>query len=483
MPTAKLVILDQVNVQLKGVDPDTLQECQDQLTYHVPGYIHMAKYKLGWWDGKIRLMNKSGFTCFNLLEYILPTLSFHGYNIDIEDRCQWENTISAQMSFIDNQFLSEFVDKEGNPITLWKHQVDGVNAAIREGSGILELATGAGKSIICGIMARLWQVHGHVVIIVPNIDLAIQTQYEFQQRVGLDCGIWYGERKERKQTTIATWQSLDHFPELFNDVICVIVDECHQAKSSTINEMLTGPGANVPFRFGCTGTLPKEDLFRKQIEGSIGKHIHIVRSRELQDIGVLADAHIYQLRLDDESNLAWQRDSAFHVMWKDELDWFFDQPDRLVYMAETIKLVAEEQGNTLVLVQYREHGKKLAALIPGAISLDGRNKNRKDHYDKFNSGDNNILICTYGIASTGLDIPRIFNLVFIEPGKKFEKVMQTLGRGFRKAKDKTHLNVFDICGNGGMSKTHAAKRRTLYKEAKQTFQIIDVEYHNASIDC
>ncbi len=482
MPTAKLVIHDQVNVQFKGLDPDVLQECQDELTYYVPGYVHMAQFKLGWWDGKIRLMSKAGMTQFNLVEYIMPILDREEYALTVEDRCQWENTISGQMGFIDNTYLSDFVDKEGNPITLWNHQVEAVNAAIQQGQGVLELATGAGKTIICGIMAKIWSEFGHVVIIVPNIDLAIQTQFEFQQRVGIDCGIWYGERKERKQITIATWQSLDHFPELFHDVVCVIVDEVHQAKAKVLNEMLAGPAANVPFRFGCTGTLPKEDLFRKQIEGTIGKHIHVVRSKELQDLGVLSDATIYQMKLDDINNPRWIKASGFIETWKDELDWMFGDEERLAYMSETIQAIVEEYNNTLVLVQYRAHGKKLEAAIPGSVSIDGRTKDRKEYYDAFNTGDDNILICTYGIASTGIDIPRIFNLVIIEPGKKFEKVMQTLGRGLRKAEDKEHLNVFDICGNDGMSKKHSATRRRLYKEAKQTLQIIDVEYHDASAD-
>jgi superfamily II DNA or RNA helicase len=160
----------------------------------------------------------------------------------------------------------------------------------------------------------------------------------------------------------------------------------------------------------------------------------------------------------------------------------FSDEDRLFYLATTIEEIVEEFGNTLVLVQYREHGKKLAGLLPDAISLDGRDKDRRDHYEKFNTNNNGLLICTYGIASTGIDIPRIFNLIIIEPGKKFEKVMQTLGRGFRTAEDKDHINIFDICGDDGLSKKHAASRRTFYKEAQQSLQIIDVEYYDANFD-
>ena len=209
MPTAKLVIHDEVNVQFKGVDPDTLYACQEELTYYVPGYQHMAKVKLGWWDGRIRLMHASGYTHFNLIDYIDPILVHEGYDIEIDDRRTWVDNVSDKLEYIDDTYLNRFLDREGNPITLWKHQVKAVNTAIECGQGVLELATGAGKTIICGIISQLWSAHGNVVVIVPSIDLILQTQYEFEHRVGVVAGMWYGERKERKDVTIATWQSLD----------------------------------------------------------------------------------------------------------------------------------------------------------------------------------------------------------------------------------------------------------------------------------
>ena len=32
-----------------------------------------------------------------------------------------------------------------------------------------------------------------------------------------------------------------------------------------------------------------------------------------------------------------------------------------------------------------------------------------------NGADNKVIIATYGVASVGINIPRIFNLVLIEP--------------------------------------------------------------------
>ncbi len=259
-----------------------------------------------------------------------------------------------------------------------------------------------------------------------------------------------------------------------------VVSNCHQAKARTINEMLTGPGANVPFRFGCTGTLPKEEIFRFQIEACIGKQIFVLRTWQLQHLGVLADTIVYQIRLNDFGNPAYQKRIDYNPFedWSDELDWLMMNPERLDYIAETLSKVRDDYGNTLVLVPFRKHGKALQERLDGSVSLDGRDRNRSVHYKHFNETDDNILICTYGIASTGLDIPRVHNLSMLEPGKKFEKVIQTLGRGLRKADDKHTLNVFDICSNHGISGSHSKKRIKLFREAKQHIEIIEAKYYD-----
>ncbi len=473
---ANIIVKDEVNVRIKGLDPDLIDEAQERLTFFVPGHNHMPSYKLGRWDGKIRLMTKTGTTYLNLLEYIMPLIEDGGYDVVFEDnRSDWSEVTDA-ITEIKPDYFGD-IDFKGEPLLLREYQVDAVNVAINNGSGVLELATGSGKTLIAAVISKIYSEYGKVIIIVPTTDLILQTQHTFKQ-VGIETGIWYGEIKEQKQVTVATWQSLDKYPELFFDVSCVICDECHLSKAKTINEIMTGPAANVPFRFGCTGTLPKEELFRLQIEASIGKPIFVLRTWQLQQQGVLADTNIYQITLNDLANEEYaKRVEKFPFGdWADELTWLFSCKPRMEYIANLISDIRNNSGNTLILVPYRKHGKYLQELIPNSMSLDGRDKNRLEKYEKFNNTDDNILICTYGIASTGIDIPRIFNLVTLEPGKKFEKVMQTIGRGLRKADDKHRLNVYDVCSNNSMSRNHATKRRKLYKEAKQELEIIEVEY-------
>lgn len=483
-------IKDEVNVRVKGVDRDTLKEASKELTFFVPGFQFMPAYKLGRWPGTIKLFHETGATYLNLLDRVLPTLENAGYEFSIQDdRRDWSDVLEA-IECPDDHVFAEYKNDKGEPIILRDYQMDAIRTALSTGSGILEMATGAGKTLTCAAISHAYAPFGKVVVIVPDVGLVLQTHGVFKS-VGIDTGIWYEKIKEQKQVTISTWQSLDGFPELMNDVVCVILDEAHQGKAKTINEIMTGPAKNVPFRFGCTGTLPKEELFRLQIEASIGPSIFQLATWELQKKKVLAETNIYQIQLQDKKNPAyWNHKRPKNVKdedwkgpdfpeWKNQLDWFFTCEDRMRIIAELIQDAVDTSGNTLVLVNYRAHGEALQALLPGSVYMDGTNDaktERLPHFKRFNETDGNILICTAGIASKGIDIPRIFNLIFIELGKRFERTMQTIGRGLRKASDKDSVNILDICGDHGYSKSHATDRRSLYREAKQHVEIITLEY-------
>jgi superfamily II DNA or RNA helicase len=82
-----------------------------------------------------------------------------------------------------------------------------------------------------------------------------------------------------------------------------------------------------------------------------------------------------------------------------------------------------------------------------------------------------IIVATYGVAAVGINIPRIFNLVLIEPGKSFVRVIQSIGRGIRKAQDKDHVQIWDITSTCRFAKRHLTKRKAYYREAQYPFTI------------
>jgi superfamily II DNA or RNA helicase len=83
-------------------------------------------------------------------------------------------------------------------------------------------------------------------------------------------------------------------------------------------------------------------------------------------------------------------------------------------------------------------------------------------------------VATYGVAAVGINIPRIFNLVLVEPGKSFTRVIQSIGRGVRKAEDKDFVQIWDITGGTKYAKRHLTERKKFYKDAKYPFSITKV---------
>ena len=84
---------------------------------------------------------------------------------------------------------------------------------------------------------------------------------------------------------------------------------------------------------------------------------------------------------------------------------------------------------------------------------------------------------TCALPIFGLNIPRIFNLVLLEPGKSFVRVIQSIGRGVRKAKDKDFVQIWDLTSTCKFAKRHLTQRKKFYKEAEYPFTIEKVEWN------
>ena len=130
------------------------------------------------------------------------------------------------------------------------------------------------------------------------------------------------------------------------------------------------------------------------------------------------------------------------------------------------------------MVDRVQTGEMLQEIIPNSIFVSGKmkSKDRKDEYKEVQQVDGKVIIATYGVASTGINIVRIYNLVLFEAGKSFVRVIQSIGRGIRVAPDKTHVTVYDVCSNCKFSKRHLAKRKKFYTEAEYPFSIKKVDY-------
>jgi superfamily II DNA or RNA helicase len=417
------------------------------------------------------------------LEEILEIVSNDGYDIEYEDQ---RNPIELNFSQVTETYWADKGkvwpkghQQAGQPIMLRDYQYEAVNKFLENPQCLQEIATGAGKTITTATLSNCCEKYGRTIIIVPNKSLVEQTEEDFIN-LGLNVGVYYGDRKELNRThTICTWQSLNvldkkskddtevmTLKEFFEGVVAVIVDEVHQAKAEVLKNILTRDLASCPIRWGLTGTVPKEKFEFQSIYASLGPVINRISAHDLQQKDVLAQCHV---------NIVQTIEIKEFRSYPEELKYLTTDTDRIDWLADKIKNISAT-GNTLVLIDRIETGKMLIERIPTADFVSGavKSKDRKETYDEIKTADNNIIVATYGVAAVGINIPRIFNLVLMEPGKSFVRVIQSIGRGVRKAEDKDFVQIWDITGGTKYAKRHLTERKKFYKDAKYPFNLTKV---------
>jgi len=480
----KIVITDEVNVKIEGLPVDVRRKIANKFKFSVPYARYLPQYKLGRWDGKVGFFGLGGNGYVNHLDKIIEYL--HESGVEIEEIDDRREKFDLTFTKIDkNYFSSKSWPKghlcEGQPIELRDYQVDVINNFIKEPQSLQEVATGAGKTIITAALSSICEKFGRTLVIVPNKGLVTQTEEDYIN-VGLDVGVYFGDRKELNRThTICTWQSLNvldkkaksgesvfTLTDFLDGVKTVIIDEVHQAKAEVLKKLLTQHLRNAPVRWGLTGTIPKEQFEFQSILASIGPVVNQISAKELQDKGVLSQCHV---------NVVQLIDTEVYTNYQEELKYLVTNEKRLEYLGKLVNSI-KEKGNTLVLIDRLTAGKRLSEIIDDSVFIQGETKlaDRKEQYDEISDSDNKVIIATYGVASVGINIPRIFNLVLIEPGKSFVRVIQSIGRGIRKAKDKDFVQIWDLTSSCKFAKRHLTHRKKFYKEANYPFTIEKVDW-------
>jgi superfamily II DNA or RNA helicase len=486
MPLCKLIIRDEVNIKVEGLSVEVRRKLANTFKYEDPTARYRPAFKLGRWDGTTTLFGLGGNGYLSQLPKILEILENNNVSVaEIEDL---RNVINIKFPEITEDFWGDQTWPEGHrfagePIRLRGDQVEVVNKFLQNPQCLQEIATGFGKTITTATLSKLVEPYGRSITIVPNKSLVEQTEEDFIN-CGLDVGVYYGDRKELGRThTICTWQSLNildkksknHEAELItlaeflDGVTTVMVDEVHMAKASVLKNLLTQNLCNAPIRWGLTGTVPKDDFEAQPIFASIGPVIHRVAAHELQEAGVLSNCHVNVTQLIDHPEFK---------SYTDELKYLVTNKDRMMFISKLIEGIANS-GNTLVLVNRIDTGRMLIENIKDSVFISGevKTKDRKSEYDEVKTADNKIIVATYGVAAVGINIPRIFNLVLLEPGKSFVRVIQSIGRGIRKADDKDFVQIWDVTSTCKYAKRHLTHRKKFYKEAQYPFTLEKIDWN------
>lgn len=489
----KLTLLDEVNCKFEGLSIQVRNEMVRAVSYVLPYAKFTPAGRMGRWDGKVNFMNMGGSTYYHMLDKLLPILEKHDVMIEIEDQRIQHN---FEFEEIDENLFS-YVEfgaghhMEGKSIILREHQVNAVNECLRNNHGLLLASTSSGKTLITAALSKCVEKYGRSIVIVPSTDLVQQTYNDYEM-LGLDAGVFYGDKKELgHQHTITTWQSLNSLwkqtkkgeiamteqdvYDFIDGVVCVMVDEAHTSAAEALQAVLGNVMKDIPLRWGLTGTIPKDPVVAAKIRCNVGDIIYTITAKELQDKKILSTCNVNCIKL---------KSSLKFATYAEEMKYLVTDRDRMQYIASLISAIAES-GNTLVLVDRLEAGELLCEFlgIPKNEFVRGqtKKKDREASYGEIRWADNRILIATYGVASTGISISRLYNVVLIEPGKSFVRTIQSIGRGLRRAEDKDHVEIYDMSGSNKYSAKHLRERLAYYKEVQYPHSIIEVKDWNNNV--
>ena len=250
MRTAKIIIRDEVNIKIEGLELDARRALVTAFKYDVPGARYLPAVRLGRWDGKISYFQLGGSTYVNLLPEIIPILENFNYDIELDD--QRDYSVQFEFSSVQEDSFAHIAwgkghPLEGEPMVLRDYQVEIINNFLADPQCIQEIATGAGKTVVTAALSNAVAPYGRTVVIVPNKSLVTQTEKDYIN-MQQDVGVYFGDRKEwGRQHTICTWQSLNillkntknsvgdvTIQEFLEDVVCIIVDECFAEDSQVL---------------------------------------------------------------------------------------------------------------------------------------------------------------------------------------------------------------------------------------------------------
>lgn len=458
MKKAYITVKDEVYCQISGLEPHDHKVLEDKFAVMVEGAFFMPLYKLGRWDGKVRFFDKTGKIYFRLLDEVMPYLDTWGYDVEVRDLRRAVDVVSLRVD--EEWFLRKPEHTLG--VRLRPYQIEAVNKAIEATSGFVLAATGSGKTWMIAALADIMGLEGNrTMIIVPSSDLVEQTVATLKLG-NLDVGTYSGSKKDLAHVmVVATWQALQNNPAIVEDFQCIIVDEAHGASAKVVGELINNHGKHCAYRYGFTGTFPKPKIDQLTLRGAIGEVLYEISAADLIKMGYLSQLEIEPVEVQETVDEEFTDYGA-------ERAYISKNAARLDFIADLVIARQEEHGNTLVLVNSIKQGKELQKLIKDSVFLHGATENdvRAEWYHMFDSRDDLIVIATFGIASTGISIDRVFNLMMVDAGKSFIRTIQSIGRGLRKAGDKERVHCVDVHSSLKWSKKHFRERKKYYTAAQ-----------------
>ena len=475
--------LNEVHLKIEA-EPHVDYELRDHFTFEVPNAKFMPQYRGRNWNGEIHLYDlRSKRLYVGLLDRLVSFCVNREYKFKFEDNKYYGSPFEIN-EHISREGVKDYLASITN-LKVRDYQLEGVYDALRRNRRLLISPTASGKSLmIYAILRYFVSKNQKILLVVPTTSLVEQMYKDFE-----DYGwnpdsychrIYSGKEKSNEYpVTITTWQSIYKLDrQFFVDYDVVIGDEAHLFKSKSLISIMTKL-EHAKYRFGFTGTLDGTQTHKWVLEGVFGPSYKVTRTAELMESGHLA-------KLDIQCIVLKHPPQKFEV-FEDEVQYLIGHDQRNTFIKN---LVLDLKGNSLVLFQRVEaHGKPLYDLINESVVGDRKvffvhggvdTQEREEVRYIVDTEENAVIVASYGVFSTGINIRNLHNVVFASPSKSRIRNLQSIGRVLRKGNNKTKARLYDISDDcsyrskKNYTLNHLIERIKIYNEEKFNYDIVTV---------
>ena len=462
-------------------EPSIAKELHEFFSFEVPNARYMRAVQNRIWSGRVHLFSPAtGKIYLGLYPYVKRFCEKQGYRIKVWGPIEAENGI-------DKELVRVFVSRLNTGIKARPYQINAIHHIINTNRGLILSPTGSGKSLIIYALTRYYVdmfSDKKVLCIVPTTSLVEQLYNDFA-----DYGwfpdehchkLYSGNLKHTpKEVVISTWQSIYRMPKsYFKQFGAVFVDEAHLAKAKSLTGIMNKMH-DCKYRIGTTGTLDGTEVHRLILEGLFSVHEQGTTTSQLIEDKQLSNLHIYCLVMEHMKHQRIRRE------YQAEIDFLSQYEPRNEFI---FKLANTEEGNTLILCRYIVQLQRLQEMLKASdrdvYLVYGKTptEDRELVRGYVEKGKNAIILASYGVFSTGINIKRLHNIIFASPYRSQIKVLQSIGRGLRVADDKDELKIFDIAddmstprGKPNYTLKHLKERIEIYNSQGFDYDIVPVK--------
>ncbi|PSR19942.1 MAG: hypothetical protein C7B45_17435 [Sulfobacillus acidophilus] len=329
-----------------------------------------------------------------------------------------------------------------------------VQALVPHESGVLDAATGFGKTLVAAYLIAQRQVN--TLVLVPNLPLLDQWREHLAWALAFDqsdaIGQWSGRKKKATGIVdIATLQTLSRAGgvNLLDHYGFLIVDECHHVASPSFESILRNSLSR--YRLGLSATPLRRDGHHPII------FMHLGPIRFTYDTKTAVHHSPYEHRVQPRMTPFNLEDDGKSLPIQDIYRRLSSDPARNQLIADDVKRAVAEGRYPLVLTQRTRHRDYLAELLRNdgidviILTSQANAAQREQLQAQLSSplpAGGRVIVATGRLAGEGFDLPRLDTLFLAAPVSWRSVLQQYVGRLHRLHPDKQAVIVYDYVDSG-----------------------------------